>query len=267
MIPAFNQLGVRMRDGFAVRGDWRHDVIVVTLAVDGLGTRDLSPLAHTLDVAERERAARFQFEADRNAYIAAHGLTRLFLSAWTGRQAASLAFNDGPYGKPALVRGGASFNLSHTRSMVAVAVAAQGEVGVDIEQVNPTRAVELDIADRWFSRDEVAHVRAGGEEEAQRARFLRIWNLKEAVIKATGRGLSQELTGFTVTPAAEPGQGPTLTAHEEWLRKGDWRLSQWDVDGHVLAAASLNGPPGNLRHLRVTADGLAALADGAPILV
>lgn len=265
MIPAFNQLGVRMRDGFAVRGDWRHDVIVVTLAVDGLGTRDLAPLAHTLDVAERERAARFQFEADRNAYIAAHGLTRLFLGAWTGRQAGSLAFNAGPYGKPALVRGGASFNLSHTRSMVAVAVAAQGEVGVDVEQINPARSVELDIADRWFSRDEVAHVSAGGDEEAQRARFLRIWNLKEAVIKATGRGLSQELTGFTVTPGE---QVPSLVAHEDWLRQaGDWRLAQWDVDGHVLAAASLNGPPGTLRHLRVTADGLAALADGAPILV
>lgn len=255
-----------MRDGFAVRGDWRHDVIVATLAVDGLGTRDLAPLSHTLDRAERERASRFQFDADRNAYIAAHGLTRLFLAAWTGRSAGSLAFNAGPYGKPVLVRGGASFNLSHTRSMVAVAVSAQGEVGVDIEPMAPTRTVELDIADRWFSADEVAQIGREADEEAKRARFMRIWNLKESVIKATGRGLSQELTGFTVTPPAGEA-GPVLTPHEEWLRAGDWRLSQWDVDGHVLAAASLNGPPGALRHLRVTADGLAALADGAPILV
>ncbi|MFV3130323.1 4'-phosphopantetheinyl transferase family protein [Niveispirillum sp. KHB5.9] len=256
-----------MRDGFAVRGDWRHDVIVVTLDVDGLGTRDLAPLSHTLDRTERERAARFQFDADRNSYIAAHGLTRLFLSAWTGRSAGSLAFNDGPYGKPVLVRGGASFNLSHSRSMVAVAVSAQGEVGVDIEPLVPARNVELDIADRWFSPEEVAQVGAEEDEDAKRARFMRIWNLKEAVIKATGRGLSQELTGFTVTPP-KGDAGPVLALHEEWLRAaGDWRLSQWDVDGHVLAAASLNGPPGTLRHLRVTADGLAALADGAPILV
>lgn len=249
-----------------MRGDWRHDVIVVTLAVDGLGTRDLAPLSHTLDRAERDRAARFQFDADRNAYIAAHGLTRLFLGAWTGRAAGSLAFNAGPYGKPVLVRGGASFNLSHTRSMVAVAVAAQGEVGVDIEPLVPNRTVELDIADRWFSPHEVAQIAAEGDEDAKRTRFMRIWNLKEAVIKATGRGLSQELTAFTVTPP-QPDAAPVLTTEEEWLRAGDWRLSQWDVDGHVLAAASLNGPPGTLRHLRVTADGLAALADGAPILV
>jgi 4'-phosphopantetheinyl transferase len=255
-----------MRDGFAMRGDWRHDVIVVTLAVDGLGTRDLAPLSHTLDRAERDRAARFQFDADRNAYIAAHGLTRLFLGAWTGRAAGSLAFNAGPYGKPVLVRGGASFNLSHTRSMVAVAVAAQGEVGVDIEPLVPNRTVELDIADRWFSPQEVAQIAAEGDEDAKRTRFMRIWNLKEAVIKATGRGLSQELTAFTVTPP-KADAAPILTTEEEWLRAGDWRLSQWDVDGHVLAAASLNGPPGTLRHLRVTADGLAALADGAPILV
>lgn len=255
-----------MRDGFAVRGDWRHDVIVLTLAVDGLGTRDLAPLSHTLDRTERERAARFQFDADRNAYIAAHGLTRLFLGAWTGRSAGSLAFNAGPYGKPVLVRGGASFNLSHTRSMVAVAVSAQGEVGVDIEPLVPNRTVELDIADRWFSPDEVAQIGLETDEDAKRTRFMRIWNLKETVIKATGRGLSQELTGFTVTPPTADA-GATLTAHEDWLRAGDWRLSQWDVDGHVLAAASLNGPPGTLRHLRVTADGLAALADGAPILV
>lgn len=257
-----------MRDGFAVRGDWRQEVIVVSLAVNGLGTRDLAPLAHTLDRNERERAARFQFEGDRNAYIAAHGLTRLFLAAWTGRAAGSLAFNAGPYGKPQLVRGGASFNLSHTRSMVAVALSTQGEVGVDVEQLGATRPVELDIADRWFSKDEVAQINVAGDETGKRDRFMRIWNLKEAVIKATGRGLSQELTGFTVTPGAGPEGSPKLECHEEWLRTAsDWRLAQWDVDGHVLAVASLNGPVGNIRHLRVTADGLAALADGAPILV
>lgn len=250
-----------------MRGDWRHDVIVVTLALEELGSRELAPLANTLDEAEREQAGRLHFDADRNAYVAAHGLTRLFLSAWTGRTAGSLAFNAGPYGKPALVRGGASFNLSHTRGMVAVAVAAQGEVGVDIEPINPRRTIELDIADRWFSAAEVAQIGSEEAEDAKRARFMRIWNLKESVIKATGRGLSQELTGFTVTPAGSD-TPPTLTIHEEWLeRAGDWRLAQWDVDGYVLAAASLNGPPGNLRHLRVTADGLAALADGAPILV
>lgn len=256
-----------MRDGFAIEGDWRNDVIVVHLAMDGLGSRDFASLLQILDDAEQEHAARFHFDADRHSYIAAHGLLRLLIGAWTGRPAAQLAFNAGPYGKPGLVRGGAAFNLSHTRGMVAVAISPQGDVGVDVEQSGASRDPELDIADRWFSPDEVAQIGAEAEDADKRERFMRIWNLKEAVIKATGRGLSQELTGFTVTPPAPGTEDAGLVCHEAWLREcGQWRLSQWQVDDHLIAAASLSGPGRPIRLLQMTGDKLATLADGVPVL-
>ncbi|SNS85524.1 MULTISPECIES: 4'-phosphopantetheinyl transferase superfamily protein [unclassified Azospirillum] len=257
-----------MRDGIAMRGDWRNETIIVSLSVDGLGSRDLASLHQLLDAGEQDRAASFHFDADRHSYIAAHGLLRLFLGAWLGRSPTQLAFNAGTWGKPALVRGGAPFSISHTRGMVAVAIAPQGEVGVDVEQLCPRREPELEIADRWFSTAEVAQIAAIEAEADKRERFMRIWNLKEAVIKATGRGLSQELTGFSVTPAADDdGSSPGLDCHEEWLRQaGQWQLEQWHLDGYLLAVAGINGPTTKPRHLKVTADGLAALADGVPVM-
>ncbi|MDG5497047.1 4'-phosphopantetheinyl transferase superfamily protein [Niveispirillum sp. BGYR6] len=256
-----------MRDGIAMRGDWRNETIIVSLSVDGLGSRDLASLHQLLDAGEQDRAASFHFDADRHSYIAAHGLLRLFLGAWLGRSPTQLAFNAGTWGKPALVRGGAPFSISHTRGMVAVAIAPQGEVGVDVEQLCPRREPELEIADRWFSAAEVAQIAAIEAETDKRERFMRIWNLKEAVIKATGRGLSQELTGFSVTPAADDGNGPGLDCHEEWLRQaGQWQLEQWQQGEYLLAVAGINGPTTKPRHLKVTADGLAALADGVPVM-
>jgi 4'-phosphopantetheinyl transferase len=256
-----------MRDGIAMRGDWRNETIVVSLSVDGLGSRDLASLHQLLDSGEQDRAASFHFDADRHSYIAAHGLLRLFLGAWMGRAPHQLAFNPGTWGKPALVRGGAPFSISHTRGMVAVAVSPHGDVGVDVEQLSPHREPELEIADRWFSAAEVAQIAAIEAESEKRERFMRIWNLKEAVIKATGRGLSQELTGFSVTPATGAADQPGLVCHEAWLRDaGTWQLEQWHMNGHLLAVASINGPTAPVRHLKVTADGLAALADGVPVM-
>lgn len=255
-----------MRDGFALGGDWRGDAVIIHVAMDDLVSDDLLSLHKLLDEAEVERAERFHFDVDRHAFIAAHGLLRLCLGTWVGRSPQQLAFNSGPYGKPALVRGGAAFNLSHSRRMVAVAIAPHGEVGVDVELNGQARAPELDIADRFFSPAEVALIAASGDEQAQRETFMRIWNLKEAVIKATGRGLAQELTGFSVAPAAGDA-APTLTCHEDWLRAaGEWRLAQWAVGDHLIAAASLNGPARPLRLLKLTGTDLAGLAAGTAVM-
>jgi 4'-phosphopantetheinyl transferase len=51
------------------------------------------------------------------------------------------------------------------------------------------------LADRYFAPAEAADI-AGLPRVQQRDRFLRYWTLKEAYIKATGRGLSQALDAF-----------------------------------------------------------------------
>jgi 4'-phosphopantetheinyl transferase len=82
--------------------------------------------------------------------------------------------------------------------MVAVAIAEGTEVGVDVEPTD-RRAESMKLAERFFAPEEVALLRAV-EGEARRDLFFAIWTLKEAVIKATGQGLSRALDSFSVSP-------------------------------------------------------------------
>jgi 4'-phosphopantetheinyl transferase len=75
---------------------------------------------------ERERAARFHFQEDRQSYLVAHSLTRGVLGELTAIKPSELVFELGSHGRPELVLPERPqrlrFNLSHTRGMVACAV-------------------------------------------------------------------------------------------------------------------------------------------------
>jgi 4'-phosphopantetheinyl transferase len=152
-----------------------------------------------LDDNERRRADGFHFAVDREAFTAAHALTRAMLSEVTGKPTAAWRFAEGEYGRPELASccaiDGLRFNISHTRGLVTCAVAYR-DVGVDVESAD--RAVDLDLADTVFAPEE-ALVLKSAPPALQRDLFFRLWTLKEAFIKATGEGLNRPLGSFSFT--------------------------------------------------------------------
>ncbi len=88
-----------------------------------------------------------------------------------------------PLGKPYLQGRPIDFNLSHTRGGVAVLL-GRGDLGVDVERADRRVDVER-VGIRSFTHSELRWVRAGNPSE----RFIRMWTLKEAYMKARGLGL------------------------------------------------------------------------------
>jgi len=174
------------------------DVIEVRHApVDGI-TQGMLAL---LSAEERAKADRFAFADDRDGFVAAHALLRATLSDYFARPPQDWTFVTGAWGKPRVEASDASarlcFNLSHTRGHVAVAVALDREVGVDVERVSPSRADE-EVARQLFAPAEFADFQE--EPEAGRAEaFFDYWTLKEAYIKAVGRGVALPLKDFAFT--------------------------------------------------------------------
>lgn len=162
-----------------------------------------SPDAHRgvdwLSPDERERAGRFVFAADRESFLAAHALLRETLSGFAGVPPAEWRFSAGSHGKPELAGAhagiGLEFNLAHTRGLVACAVGRGARVGVDVEPL-AQRADTLDLARRFFSPSETRALEACGEDE-RHVRFVELWTLKEAYVKAVGDGLSHPLETFS----------------------------------------------------------------------
>ncbi len=221
-----------------------NNVIVVGLAVESVETTMWGGLEAVLDPDEKRQAEKFVFDSDRRAYVAAHALLRHTLSTTARVAPSAWGFALGPYGKPFLEQQpnglDLRFNLSHTRSMVAVAVAQGFEVGVDVEARERAARLDLDIADAFFAPEESALLRALPEASERQERFLTLWTLKEAVIKATGRGLSQSLKSFCIgfdPLRVIPGDMDGTPQESE-----AWRLAHWFVsDHHVAVAAHLPG--------------------------
>jgi 4'-phosphopantetheinyl transferase len=181
---------------------WRAELDLPAAQIESL-RRDLAG-------DELEKAAKFYFEKDRARFIVAHGLLRLILSRYAQSEPGELGFRLSAYGKPALdVESGGDairFNLSHSHGLALVAVTRHREIGVDLEWIRDDLEVEQ-IACRFFSPREVAMLHELPEAMRNEA-FFRCWTLKEAYIKALGKGLSLPLDRFTVSLA--PGQAKAL---------------------------------------------------------
>jgi 4'-phosphopantetheinyl transferase len=168
---------------------------------------------------ERVRCQRFVFRRDRRDFAAGHALLRRVLSMYDDVPSNAWAFVADANGKPWLAHEpGApplAFNLSHTHGLVACAVTRDAEVGVDVECVERVTD-SRDIAERYFSAAELAQLDACPEEQ-RAARFIELWVLKEAYLKAIGSGLAHPLDtfGFSFDDAAglrfnaQPDAGPT----------------------------------------------------------
>ncbi|MGL4325548.1 MAG: 4'-phosphopantetheinyl transferase family protein [Beijerinckiaceae bacterium] len=98
-----------------------------------------------------------------------------------------------PSGRPCLLPPwpALSISLSHRDGFLLTGFSPSQAVGVDIEGDDPALHVRQLAADH-FSCDEAAAFHALSDNDA-RALFLRLWTAKEAVLKATGRGIADGL--------------------------------------------------------------------------
>ncbi|AWU97094.1 4'-phosphopantetheinyl transferase family protein [Azospirillum ramasamyi] len=194
-----------------------------------------------LSADEVERADRFVMERLTDRFVLRRGLLRLLLGRCTGRDPAGLVFDYGTHGKPALP-GGPAFNLSDSEDSLAIAVAAEGRIGVDIERLRPIESAD-GIADRFFHAAERSALQRLAPDRRDEG-FLLAWTRKEAFIKAAGVGLSMPLDEFAVE--VTPGAPPALLEIGEGLRgevgvPGDWSLFDCRVLPDTVAAIAAHG--------------------------
>jgi 4'-phosphopantetheinyl transferase len=191
-----------------------------------------------LDASERARAARLRSEAARRSFVVSHGLARRSLSRCASVPPAAWRFAARAGGRPE-VEGppaglGLRFNLSHTEGLVACAVARDAQVGVDVECASRV-ARPLALAERFFAPEEAAALRAL-PEQARRERFLALWSLKEALLKARGVGVAQGLAAVRL--AFEDGAPRLLASGEPGAPASAWQLAlRWPTPRHALALA------------------------------
>jgi 4'-phosphopantetheinyl transferase len=149
----------------------------------------------TLSSDERSRADEFHVDDDRRDYMLAHALLRRCLSRYTLVEPRAWKFCTHINGKPIVKALPLSFNLSHTPGLVACVVADSMCVGIDVQQAS--RAIDVEpIAARYFSQEEAALL-SRADDHSRVPRFLELWTLREAFLKAAGLGLSGPLNSIS----------------------------------------------------------------------
>ena len=110
-------------------------------------------------------------------------------SSWfINEKTSSLIIETTPTGKPYLKDyPNLFFNLSHTDNLILIAI-SNSPVGVDVEK-NERNADKEAIIKHFFSENEQQSFFSQPEEQRQLS-FVKGWTRKEAILKATGEGLS-----------------------------------------------------------------------------
>ncbi len=216
------------------------------------GGLDPGWLFRLLDDDERQRALRFTTETLRSKYAFAHTVLRLVLAPYAGCRPAALRFRIDGHGKPSLVgAAGLSFSLSHTDDSVAIAVARDLELGIDIEAVS--RVTERDeLVERFFSPGEWSAYQALPPDQ-QELLFFHLWTRKEAFVKGLGLGLSYPLSAFTAgvrIPVTLIGEGTS-----------SWSLRHLDPGPGIVGALALNGAGVDVRGARLCLDHVLSRAE------
>lgn len=222
----------------------RASVEVWRLAPGELSPERLDGYRASLSHDERRRLARFRIEEAALLYLVARGELRRLLGRLFHVSPATCCFvYDGTrprlgYPEPPP---GFDFNVSHTRGMVAIALASGdhgARIGIDVEATS--RPWEPALPARFFSPDEIAALEQLAPEQRQQ-RFYRLWTLKESFLKARGDGLATPLDSFTVAITAD--DTASLVCSERIAEDpASWQLMSCEfASGHVLGLALKGG--------------------------
>ncbi len=200
---------------------------------------------------EIRRANRFVFEKDRNSFIRTRGLLREIIGEYLSLKPGSVNLSEEAFEKPRLMdfeHRWLRFNVSHSGDYSLLAFAKNREIGVDLERKKI--GIDFDnLADSQFSEDESTGIQKAVPAQKE-ALFYRCWTRKEALVKATGKGLSIPLKTFTV-PLDEIPPGRQIQRKTICLNETNWQLYQPElISEEYESALAIQGEgPVELRFL------------------
>lgn len=163
-------------------------------------TKDLSSkytdLKQYISYDEQLRADKFYSDKDRETYIICHAILRLVLVQYLNVKPLEISFKKGINNKPYLVGDPIYFNLTHTRNGFAFALSKDFYVGIDLEEIN--QGIDIhSIAKSFFSPEEHGYI--FGSKSGVYNRFFLLWTRKEALLKALGTGIINNLKQVEVS--------------------------------------------------------------------
>ncbi|PAV84353.1 hypothetical protein WR25_20809 isoform C [Diploscapter pachys] len=154
-----------------------------------------------LTAKEYERIPEFRHREDALACLFGRLMLRYAAQIFTGAEWKTIRFERTEKGKPYLVEPPNTtfgLNVTHQGDYVGFASSCSSKVGVDImrldkERNNKTADEYINSMAKNASAEELRMMRGQPTEAMKMTMFYRYWCLKEAICKATGEGILEDL--------------------------------------------------------------------------
>ncbi|MBB3050391.1 4'-phosphopantetheinyl transferase [Prauserella isguenensis] len=163
---------------------------------------------------ELDRYSAYRTPEDRRRFLTGRVLAKTQVAQRLGIPTADVVFDatcddcDKQHGPPRIPGSTLRLSISHAGDRVGLALADGAELGLDVEST--TRRAADGLLDYALSEAERAAVAELTDDDRTRA-FFRYWTGKEALMKATGKGLRIPLTSLTLSA---PGEQVRLVSSE-----------------------------------------------------
>jgi 4'-phosphopantetheinyl transferase len=175
------------------------------------------------------KARRFYQIKDRNRYIVGRGAIRNILSKYADQPAAAIKFGEGANKKPYLINSNKNklfHNISYSGDWILLAVSSSA-VGADMELVN--RHFDFQgIIHQVFNEEEINYI----NNDLSAEQFFLLWTRKEALVKATGKGLDNDLKLIPCLNGVHPVQMDIISSTD------DWQISSFKIDDNHIASVA-----------------------------
>lgn len=155
-------------------------------------------LTNPLSADEKARSSDMsaaQQRAVRRFYL------RLLLGAYLGVPGKDVHIERRIKGKPELdktkSKGELDFNVSRSGGSYLIGISSGASIGVDLEDAVRESGKPMALAKRYFSQSEIEALSKYEKQELHRT-FIRTWACKEAMVKANGLGIANQLCRFSV---------------------------------------------------------------------
>lgn len=152
----------------------------------------VSDLISMLSSSERDRANRYHFTKDKHRFVICRALLKFILAEHMDLEIDKIIIDIDANKKPYLAAyPSVFFNISHAGDYALIAI-AKSPVGVDIEYMNKSFDYE-EILPHVFSKTEI------DKTNNRHFTFYKFWTRKEAIVKAIGKGINDDLPKIPVT--------------------------------------------------------------------
>lgn len=195
-----------------------------------------------LHATEQERVLKMVRHKDRRRSLVSFAFLRLVLSQYLDIDPADLEIAricdccGKPHGKPRLkTHPELQFSVSHSGDWVVIALTESSPIGVDIEQIDPSKQYQ-ELVREVFTIEEQMRLES---LEIEGDIFLTTWTRKEALVKAIGKGLEIPLRSFEVSGWGEEPKLVKGFHQEPWAEKLIW--FQIDQNGSFIGTVVVLG--------------------------